>query len=258
MLPPKCQSLCATIEPLNPRTNPVNRFKTIGTHDIKADILIPKLAAPRKHPLIIQYHGGALIAGSRNFLTFINRSVFNIALTQSAIMISADHRLLPQANGADIISDIYSLWDWTQASLPSIIAKRYPGHEVDLSHILTEGGSAGGFAVTALAMKYPDQIRALLTFYPMLDLGGLHFRKGPQDGSTLFHMPKESFLTGLALDNAIEKAIAEGPVSDGATAERLQLFRSLMLNGNEKWFGPIEEGYLLDRAKKGARLPKRV
>jgi hypothetical protein len=56
-------------------------------------------------------------------------------------MVDADYRLLPEANGRDILADIADLLRWLPEHLPALAAQE--GLTVDLRRTLFTGGSAG-------------------------------------------------------------------------------------------------------------------
>ena len=119
--------------------------------------------------MIIAYHGGGLIGGARDHYEYQSSWLPAWAARNNAIVLSPDYRLLPRASAQDVIDDVNSLWNWVQLSLTTTLAQLTPGHHVDLSRILVEGGSAGGFTAAHLALSHPDKIRAAILVYPMVD-----------------------------------------------------------------------------------------
>lgn len=70
--------------------------------------------------------------------------LFDLALQESAIMVSGDYRLIPEANGLDILEDIDDLYEWAIKELPAIVSdKTNKQSTADLNRILITGGSAG-------------------------------------------------------------------------------------------------------------------
>ena len=149
----------------------MNSFDTLPDgFELKTDILLPPDAkAGVPHPLIIAYHGGGLCGGARDCYEFLSPWLPAWAARNNAVVLSPDYRLLPQASAKDIVDDVYSLWNWVQSSLNSTLAQLPSGHHVDLSRILVEGVSAGGFTAAHLALSHPDKIRAAILVYPMVD-----------------------------------------------------------------------------------------
>lgn len=97
--------------------------------------------------------------------------LLDLALASEAIIVSANYRLLPEANGLDILTDIEDLWDWTLTSLPNIL-KQQPDLliTVDLTRILVSGESSGGLLGIILALSHPKDIRAAIACYPCVDM----------------------------------------------------------------------------------------
>jgi acetyl esterase/lipase len=67
-------------------------------------------------------------------------------------MVDADYRLLPEANGRDILADIADLLRWLPAHLPALAAQE--GLTVDLRRTLFTGGSAGSWLAMQGALRH--------------------------------------------------------------------------------------------------------
>ncbi|KAK4948601.1 hypothetical protein LTR10_012605 [Elasticomyces elasticus] len=204
-------------------------FKEVGPHPIKVDIVLPPNLKDGKHPLIIAYHGGYLIAGARNFYPFMASWLPAYAASTNAIIISPDHRLLPSASITDILSDVEDLWTWIHSSLQSIISSHAPKHSIDLDHILLEGNSAGGFIAAHLALTHHAQVRAAILVYPMLDNLMDHFTIGPSESS--LSAEDQILWKGDVLDSKIEHARTAGCVTNRLDPEGILLTRSMAKRG---------------------------
>jgi Tfp pilus assembly PilM family ATPase len=66
--------------------------------------------------------------------------LIDYSILHSAIIVSPDYQMLPEANGMDIMQDLSDFWQWVDQDLQKQLAT---GIEVDLDKILLEGGSAG-------------------------------------------------------------------------------------------------------------------
>lgn len=225
-------------------------FKTVGHHQIKADVLLPPHLKPGKHPLIIAYHGGFLIAGARNFYLFMAAWVPAYAAATSAIIVSPDYRLFPSASTSDILSDVEDLWQWVHVSLPRVLSTSAPGHEVDLERILVEGNSAGGFCAAHLSMNHAASIRAAIMVYPMLDCLGTEFPGWPLES-----LGVTAPFTGKALDDKIEEIRRAGAVSGRDAQDGLPLVLSILkgkkfveLFGNDERHNPLRRARDLKQA----------
>jgi hypothetical protein len=62
------------------------------------------------------------------------------SILHSAIIVSPDYRMLPEANGLDIMKDLSDFWEWVHTGLKQELGA---GIEIDYEGILIEGGSAG-------------------------------------------------------------------------------------------------------------------
>ena len=92
-------------------------YKTVGEHPILADIMIPKNVPAGAHPLIVRFHGGGLVSslpilsqpchahssfqvnGSRYAELFFPAWLLDYAHADSAIVVSADYRMMPESSG---------------------------------------------------------------------------------------------------------------------------------------------------------------
>jgi acetyl esterase/lipase len=81
-------------------------------------------------------------------------------------VVSPAYRLLPEANGSDILEDLKDFWGWVHKSLPAFIAEKWPGLTVDLGRTATIGESAGGYLALQSASLFPlANIKAVMAQY---------------------------------------------------------------------------------------------
>jgi len=95
-------------------------------------------------------------------------SLRTLELVQSegAILVSPAYRLLPEANGSDILDDVADFWEWVRSSLPGLLAEKCPGLSLDLDRTAVVGESAGGFLSLQSAFLWPEaRIRVVLAQY---------------------------------------------------------------------------------------------
>lgn len=165
-------------------------YKTISSHPISCTIFTPKTPHPGPRPVIVRWHGGFLFTGSRTFADWWPAWLIEYALHHSAILISPDYRLLPEATGSDILSDIEDFWAWLPRELPFLLASLQPTPmEADWERVMVTGDSAGGWCavhsvfavvrqnqaleqgVLETKVKVPEvRIRAAAIAYGMLDM----------------------------------------------------------------------------------------
>jgi acetyl esterase/lipase len=68
---------------------------------------------------------------------------FDYALLHSAIILAPNYRLLPEATGLDILSDMNDFFDWIYSDLQALFSKSVSGVEIDTEKLLVYGDSAG-------------------------------------------------------------------------------------------------------------------
>lgn len=192
------------------------------------------------------------MVGSRNFYRFMAKWLPDYAASTNAIIVSPDHRLLPSASGGDMIEDFEDLWKWVHSSLPAVLEKQAPEHKVDLSRILLEGGSAGGFCVGHLALSHPTEVKAVIMVYPMLDAYNDYYVVPRPPGETVWRRPESELWRGEVLKEKIAAAISKGWVSDRSDPEGFKLVGSILSDGVLTDYFGTEKGYSpLERVKLG-------
>ncbi|KAL1966014.1 hypothetical protein VTN77DRAFT_4954 [Rasamsonia byssochlamydoides] len=145
-------------------------YKKVGEHGIRADVLIPKEVPSGKRPVIARFHGGSLIyADWLSPPEWFPPWLLELAERHGAVIVSANYRLLPEATGVEILSDIDDFWSWLHSDEPRELLIN-SSIELDLNKILTAGESAGGLLSLYLALSHPDEIRAATVAYPMINL----------------------------------------------------------------------------------------
>src|ERR1051326_3341962 len=84
-------------------------YKTVSGHQITTDVLVPsKLItssqstssseASQTRPVILRFHGGGFVTGSSLFPDFFPKWALELALRQSAVIVSPNYRLLPESS----------------------------------------------------------------------------------------------------------------------------------------------------------------
>lgn len=71
--------------------------------------------------------------------------VLEYAIQNEAVILSPNYRLLPEANAAELIQDVYDFWDWVMhGRADDLLRQENMSHlEIDLSKVLVLGESAG-------------------------------------------------------------------------------------------------------------------
>ncbi|TIA30215.1 alpha/beta-hydrolase [Aureobasidium pullulans] len=156
-------------------------YKTVNDQDISTTILVPRNITPGKHPLLVHFHGGFLICGSKLYEEWHATWTIQLAAQNNAILVTPNYRLLPEANGREVLDDISDFWSWVKTSLPSELVKMASGVEVDTTNTLVAGESAGGYLAIQSSLLRPSAgIKAVISQYGMLDNKIPHFTQKGQ------------------------------------------------------------------------------
>jgi acetyl esterase/lipase len=198
--------------------------------------------------------------GARNYIPYMTSWLPDFASTNNAFILSADYRLLPAAKSTDILADIESLWTWIHSALSIVITNRLPGHTVDLTQILVQGASAGGFCATHLALSHPSEVRALIAVYAMLDMYADYYVKDPAISRPILGTPKEASSSGEDVDANIQETKEERPTSKTGIEKKLVLPPFLGVCGRvlELFDGKDQLDSPMGRLQAGEKLPNRV
>lgn len=196
------------------------------------------------------------MTGSRNFRLFYPPWLEPFARGISAIVISADYRLLPESNPTEILEDLESLWSWLHSTFPTTLNEISGGkHRADPANIILNGGSAGGWCALHQAIKHPDEVRALMLQYPGVGRGDENVDpEDPRNAEKKYMgMPVWS---RAQLDRYLEGLKYNEPVTEGG-AERIPFFLAakawgLLAQWRRGTAGPLE------LIKDGAKLPPKM
>jgi acetyl esterase/lipase len=165
-------------------------YKKVGPHALLAPVAYPKTLAlapssssssaspPTKAPVVIRYHGGGMVTGSGLMTVYYQQWLLELIARHGAVMVSPNVRLLPESTPAEQLEDTEDLWKWLHdGGLAGVLAQNIKDANVvpDLDRILVVGESAGGYNVVHQALDHPDQIRAAVAMYPMLDVTDRHY-----------------------------------------------------------------------------------
>jgi len=123
-------------------------YKVIQEQSFLLDLFVPKTLPSGECPVLIRFHGGFLVYGSRDNLQLTPPRIFEYALENNLILVSCDYRLIPESNGIEVLEDIEDVWSWVQNSLNKAIGTM-PNvrSRADLCRVLLAGESAGEWAL---------------------------------------------------------------------------------------------------------------
>ncbi|RDW57858.1 alpha/beta hydrolase [Aspergillus mulundensis] len=238
-------------------------YKYVGDHGIRADILVPQTDYEGKRPTIARFHGGGLVIADSLYMDWFPYWLSDLALEHEAVIVSANYRLMPEATGLDIYSDIVDFWTWLESSTVSnILANHTTPTELDLAHLLVTGESAGGLLSINSALQLANGLlsgiipRAAIGMYPTVDMK-----------STDFTEPRTVPPFGMHFnESVIDDMLATlpaGPVSS-TSGDYLPLMLAAIEYGYlGSWYARGLEGtcepevlYPLEQLRKGVRIPE--
>jgi acetyl esterase/lipase len=136
-------------------------YKTIGSDDLKADVL--RGSGNGLRPVVVWIHGGALMAGNREA---VNPPALHDVLIQAGYtVVSIDYRLAPEAKLPAILEDLQDACRWVRTKGPGLLA-------IDANRLAVAGESAGGYLTLAAGFRVEPRPRALISFWGYGDIAG--------------------------------------------------------------------------------------
>lgn len=136
----------------------VCEYKKVGACSIKADVFLPSAPKP---PVVLYFHGGALISGSRKYLPGYQARRLNRA---GFAVVSFDYRLAPETRLDEIIRDIKDAIGWART-------EGAESFSWDAGRIAAMGGSAGGY-LSLMTGTFAVKPNAIVSFYGYGDILG--------------------------------------------------------------------------------------
>lgn len=239
-------------------------YKEVDNHNISLNVLYEKGLSSSNNstqPIILRFHGGGLVAGDSLFPDFFGQWLLELSKKYGAVIVSANHRLMPEANATDIFEDLEDFWTWVRSSLPDFLETKSQGNvKCDLNRILVTGESAGGYLALQLALNHPTKIRTFLTQYPMADMRSRWFTESfEKNVFGVPQLPKSLIEEHLAMTKA-RGAAAGNPKtveSSDPKLERGPLMFCMIQNGLYRDYFDVNSPKLfpIDRVENGERLP---
>ncbi|KAF2787539.1 alpha/beta-hydrolase [Melanomma pulvis-pyrius CBS 109.77] len=145
-------------------------YVTVGNdnHQIQAVILVPKTLGDTPCAIHVKWHGGGFATGAADFKWWHHAHHVRLALDSNAITVLPNYRLMPQHNGAEILSDVDAFWRWFHADFLTVMGQK--GIPINVNQLLISGESAGGFLAVYSWLTQPEKtaVKALYLQYPML------------------------------------------------------------------------------------------
>jgi acetyl esterase/lipase len=113
----------------------------------------------KRHPVVLFFHGGALINGGRGG---VKLGLSRFCVEQGWVMVSADYRLGPEIKAPQIMEDVRDLIAWVREKGPELFG-------ADPDNIIAAGSSAGGYLALAAGTMNPRP-KAILSLWGYGDI----------------------------------------------------------------------------------------
>ncbi|TCZ79299.1 alpha/beta hydrolase [Paenibacillus albiflavus] len=165
-------------------------FKQTDQCDIQADVYYQGAGSP----VIIYIHGGALIFGTRTWLSAEQIAYFTSA---GFSLVNIDYRLAPETNFEEIIEDIRDVIEWVRT-------KAIEWYDFDIHNMAVMGGSAGGY-LSLLTGTMEIKPKAIVSFYGYGDLLGDWYTEPSE-----FYCKKPMIKRSEALEAIDHKEVTNG------------------------------------------------
>jgi len=193
-------------------------YKIVDNHEIQADV--SRYPSKEVRPAIIWIHGGALIFGTRNWLSSEQLERY---MKAGYTVVSIDYRLAPETKLAAIIEDLEDAYAWVRADGPDLF-------KIDPDRVAIVGHSAGGYLTLMAGFRLKPHPRALVSFYGYGDITGPWYS---QPDSFYNQSPT------VSKDQAL-KAVGDSVISGTSTESSLRGRVQFYLYCRQQGLWPIE------------------
>jgi acetyl esterase/lipase len=142
-------------------------YKTAGDVKIQADV--HRADDERVRPVVVWFHGGALIVGSRSS---VPRNLLELCKGEGYALVSFDYRLAPEVKLPDILDDVKDAFAWLRES-----CAQEPRLHLDTDRVVVTGGSAGGYLTLLSGVHVRPRPRGLVAYWGYGDVDGDWYTK---------------------------------------------------------------------------------
>jgi acetyl esterase/lipase len=151
--------------PTAPSKKSTHVYKVVNGLEIRADVF--SYADAKSRPVVVWFHGGALINGGRGGVSGVVRK---FASDHGYVLVSFDYRLAPESKLPAIIEDLEDAFRWLRREGPQLF-------HIDPQRIAVTGGSAGGYLTLTAGFRVQPPPQVLLAFWGYGDLVGDWYSK---------------------------------------------------------------------------------
>lgn len=140
-------------------------YKTADGVEIQADV--HRADDTRVRPVLAEFHGGALIMGSR---AGVPRNLLDLCRKEGFALVSFDYRLAPEVKLPAIVEDVEDALRWLREKGPQLL-------HIDLDRLVVTGGSAGGYLTLLTGFRIRPRPKALVPYWGYGDVDGDWYAK---------------------------------------------------------------------------------
>lgn len=220
------------------------RWKSFDKKDITGFIIHPKSSVKKKHPVLINIHGGPqaldkplfnsqdIMLSANLEMTIIHTNIRGSSGFTTEF-VNADN----QGKRGNAVKDMQALLDWIETQ-----------PDLDSSQIYLRGGSYGGFIVLSTALAEPNRIKGVIAEYPIVSIRGYLSQSwigefafaeygNPKDEKLMSELDQLTPLNNTKNWNNIPLLMTRGKL-DSRTPEKdvIDLKTQLQNQGSEVWY----------------------
>jgi len=162
-----------------PYSKHIYTYKIVDNHEIQANVY--RYPGEEVRPAIIWIHGGALIFGTRNWLSSEQLEQY---MKAGYTVVSIDYRLAPETRLAAIIKDLEDAYAWVRSKGPALF-------NIDPDRIAVVGHSAGGYLTLMAGFRLKPRPSALVSFYGYGDITGPWYSQPDSFYSQMPSIPRD-------------------------------------------------------------------
>lgn len=126
-------------------------YRMVDEHPVRVDV--HRLPDDQLRPVIVYFHGGALIKGSREA---IFPEIMAMAKEGGYAIVSFDYRLAPETKLPEIVGDLEAGFAWLEREG----AQRF---KLDMNRMIVAGNSAGGYLALVAGYRSKRKPKAILS-----------------------------------------------------------------------------------------------
>lgn len=135
-------------------------YKTVDGLAIQADVY--RRDNDEQLPVLLSIHGGALMAGHREW---VDNRLRRSLVDAGCVVVSIDYRLAPETRLPEIITDVEDAYAWVVQQGPSLFG-------ADTTRMAVTGSSAGGYLTLMTGFRCQPRPTALVSLFGYGDLIG--------------------------------------------------------------------------------------